>query len=692
MESEQSHKIRRHSLTDHKDVHSYNPPPDPKGPTPLHSPALHSFLKVSTSSDLDFEGSDDDPPALTTQKMPISEMDTNKASQPSGTNQQVDKVILSDDEDDGTTLFGSPSPSFTHSKSETPVRIGDSTMTNVDNPDTIIISDGDDDNEGSLFGGHTSDDDSNDSLFGDPSSDNEISDASLKQEKPPRGVDTPDAMSCVLMPHQRIGVEWLLKHENGTDKGGVLADDMGLGKTIQALALIFANPPKDPARKTTLIVAPLALLQQWPREIDEKTKPGHKLRVHIFHGKGRQISVKQLLSYDVVLTNYDSLSAEFKMSETKKTGMVLLHPDTHFHRVILDEAHNIKNRDTFAARGAYRLQTDYRLAMTGTPLMNKPEELYSVLRFLDIPKYNEWEYFNRHVARPLQDASFGNATLSLLAMKRINEMKDRTMLVRKKTDLLDGKPIITIPGRTNVTEYCTFEKDELAFYLALQNKVKIEVQRFLKASQGDRKFTNLLVKLLRLRQACCHPNLLVSREKKDNEQPEDLNDLDAETSAAFQESQDANGAEKTPPDFSSMTTDEIRALLTEPKPEPKKPKKKSRTKAERLAYYRELEEDYQPSAKIRKTLEILASIQKKAPQDKIVILSFFTSFLDILAIGIRRAGFKFKRYDGTLNAAEKDGVLREFTNPGTSTKIMLTSLKTVSRLLLLLQPLCLNYN
>lgn len=622
------------------------------------------------------EGRDDDLSALTTQPKPISEMDADKASQPTGTNQKVDTVILSDDEG-GDSLFGSPSPSSAHSHSETQGREEDSNMTIVNTPDIIMISD-DDSSEGSLFGDPCSDDDSEDSLFGDLSSNDDTSHALPEPGQPPRGVDTPDAMSCILMPHQRIGLKWLLKHENGTDKGGVLADDMGLGKTIQALALIFANTPKDSTRKTTLVVAPLALLRQWPREIDEKTKPGHKLRVHIFHGKGRQISVRQLLSYDVVLTNYDSLSAEFKMSETKKTGMVLLHPDVHFHRVILDEAHNIKNRDTFAARGAYRLQADYRLAMTGTPLMNKPEELYSVLRFLDIPKYNEWEYFNRHIARPLQDASFGNATLSLLAMRRINELKDRTMLVRKKTDLLDGKPIITLPGRTDVTEYCTFDNEELAFYLSLQNKVQAEVKRFMKASKGDRKFTNLLVKLLRLRQACCHPNLLVSRDEKESEeQPEYLDDLDPETSAAFQASfPDANGAGQSL-DFSSMTTDEIRALLAEPKPEPNKPKKKSRTKAEKLAYYRELEDDYQPSAKIRKTLDIVASIQAKAPQDKIIIFSFFTSFLDILAIGVRRAGFKFKRYDGTLNAAEKDQVLRDFTDPNTPTKILLTSLKTV---------------
>lgn len=584
--------------------------------------------------------------------------------------QQVDMISAPDDEDHDS-LFGSPSPSYIHGN-DTQEAAQDCSVSNVGNPDVVVIPD-DSDNDSSSEG----------SLFGDPSSDDDINDTVVKPELPLPGVDTPNAMSCILMPHQRIGLEWLLKHENGADKGGILADDMGLGKTIQALALIFAKPPKDPARKTTLIVAPLSLLQQWPREIDEKTKPGHKLRVHKFHGKGRQISVRQLLSCDVVLTNYESLTAEFKMSETKKTGMVLLHPDVYFHRVILDEAHNIKNRETFAARGAYRLRADYRLAMTGTPLMNKPEELYSVLRFLDIPLYNEWEYFNRHIARPLQDASFGNATLSLLAMRRINDLKTRTMLVRKKTDLLDGMPIITLPGRTDVTEYCTFDNDELAFYLALQNKVQIEVRRFMKASKREKKFSNLLVKLLQLRQACCHPDLLVSREKDDNEEPEYLDDLDPETSAAFQDSNGTGQTSLDSIDFSTMTREEIKALLAEPEPAPKKPKKKSRTKAEMLAYYRELEEDYQPSAKIRKTLEILESIRDKSPQDKIIVFSFFTSFLDIMAIGIRRAGFQYKRYDGTLNPAEKDEVIREFTTPGSSTKILLTSLRSVSQVLLL---------
>lgn len=147
--------------------------------------------------------------------------------------------------------------------------------------EVCVISDDSDDSDGSLFGHEGLNAVSPTQLMSD----------AQKQDKRLPGADTPKAMSCNLMPHQRLGLEWLLEHELGEDKGGILADDMGLGKTIQALALMLENPPKSDAKyKTTLIVAPLALLKQWPREINDKIRPDYKLKVHVFHGAGRKIS------------------------------------------------------------------------------------------------------------------------------------------------------------------------------------------------------------------------------------------------------------------------------------------------------------------------------------------------------------------------------------------------------------------
>lgn len=154
---------------------------------------------------------------------------------------------------------------------------------------------------------------------------------------------------------------------------------MGLGKTIEALALILANPPTPNAKyKTTLIIAPVALLQQWKREIRDKVKPDAALKVWVLHGaKTRDMSWHRIRDYDVVLCTYGKLAAEYKTRTTlhRVDHLALLHPRAKFHRVILDESQVIKSKVAKASLAAAGLHSKHRLCMTGECKLNPKSNL-----------------------------------------------------------------------------------------------------------------------------------------------------------------------------------------------------------------------------------------------------------------------------------------------------------------------------
>ncbi|KAI0534692.1 hypothetical protein GGR58DRAFT_481935 [Xylaria digitata] len=313
----------------------------------------------------------------------------------------------------------------------------------------------------------------------------------------------PNALRNKLMPHQHVGLTWLINQEESPHKGGILADDMGLGKTIQAIALILCRPPEDGTRKTTLIVVPTSLLHQWEREIDDKVKPGHKLKTVIYYsGKKRNMTVARLLSYDVVLTTYGTLAYEWKqIYENRKTqGAVLFASHAIFHRIILDEAHNIKNRNSQASQAVDRLRSTYRLCMTGTPLMNRLDELYPLLRFLRIAPYHQWENFRRH----LTSMKGGEKR----ALKQLHVLLGRILLRRTEKTMVDGQPILTLPDLTVHTVEGVFDKDQLEYYKALEQRSQLRMNRYLREGTVTRNYWYILLLILRLRQCCCHPHLI----------------------------------------------------------------------------------------------------------------------------------------------------------------------------------------
>lgn len=333
-------------------------------------------------------------------------------------------------------------------------------------------------------------------------------------------VPTPEAMAVRLHKYQELGLTWLKKAEEGTNKGGILADDMGLGKTIQMLSLLVTRKSDDPRCKTTLIVAPVALLRQWKQEIQQKLKTGrHALTVFTHHGATKKRSFRDLQHYDVVITTFGSLASEVKKMEAyhlrkkhdpdarpnQAERCALIDPDALWYRVILDEAQCIKNKSTQTAKGACMVNAKYRFCMTGTPMMNNIGELYSLIHFLRIKPYCVWEKFRFDFVTPLKTGLDDQRKKS---MTMLQSLCKAIMLRRTKKSEYHGKPILVLPERTTEMQHATFNTDEDDLYKALENKTAVQFNKYLKAGTVGRSYTAILVLLLRLRQACCHPHLI----------------------------------------------------------------------------------------------------------------------------------------------------------------------------------------
>ncbi len=280
-----------------------------------------------------------------------------------------------------------------------------------------------------------------------------------------RGIPHVDAnVVGELRPYQQLGVDWLaFCREAGL--GCVLADDMGLGKTIQALAAVQGGGKK------TLVVAPTSVLFNW---VAETAKFRPDLRVATYHGTRRTIDH----AADIVLTSYPILRNDIELLQ-----------DIAWDIVILDESQTIKNPDSQVARAAYKLAARWRVTLSGTPIENRLDELWSQLHFTNPGLLGGRSDFQDRWAEPIMNGDDG-------AAKRLRERIRPFVLRRLKREVAKE-----LPSRTDAVMYVELDEQERITYDAIRAATQREIVAMLEAGGG---VMAALEALLRLRQASCH--------------------------------------------------------------------------------------------------------------------------------------------------------------------------------------------
>ena len=304
----------------------------------------------------------------------------------------------------------------------------------------------------------------------------------LELLKPKENLNAPKEFLATLRPYQQDGYEWLqfLREQN---LGGILADDMGLGKTIQTLAHLHNEKKSGRANLPSLILAPKSVVPNWEKEA-KKFAPS--LKVLALQGANRKKYYSVLGYSDLVVTSYPVL--------LRDAEELLNQP---FHYVVLDEAHTIKNAASQVTRVAYKIDARHRLCLSGTPIENHLGELWSQFHFLMPGFLGSEDSFNRCFRVPIEKGRDEGLR------KRLAERVAPLMLRRTKS-----KVATELPPKTEIVRKVELNKKQLDIYEAVRAAVSKDVREEIERRGEEASKIMVLDALMKLRQVCCHPQLL----------------------------------------------------------------------------------------------------------------------------------------------------------------------------------------
>lgn len=314
-------------------------------------------------------------------------------------------------------------------------------------------------------------------------------------------IEQPKSFHGTLRPYQLRGLSWIWFLEK-LGFGPCLADDMGLGKTIQVLALLAHE--REAARKRapeqvvppTLLVVPMSVVGNWVHEA-RRFCPDLKIMVH--HGPDRHTGdafLEQAQRSDAVITTYALAHRDVETLERVSWG-----------RVVLDEAQFIKNPGTKQARAVRAIAADARLALTGTPVENRLSELWSIVDFLNPEYLGTSHTFRKRFAIPIERYRDGSKA------RQLRGLVQPFILRRLKSD---PNILVDLPEKVETREFAPLTSEQAGLYESCVNRLMAEVDR----SEGIERRGVVLSALVRLKQVCNHPSLILKDHDKGSTPPD----------------------------------------------------------------------------------------------------------------------------------------------------------------------------
>ncbi|KAG6911323.1 hypothetical protein DXG01_000994 [Tephrocybe rancida] len=486
--------------------------------------------------------------------------------------------------------------------------------------------------------------------------------------------------------------------------------------------------PQKPS-SATLIVAPTSLLAQWSEELGRSSKPG-SIKTFVWHGQNRLDLESAIEDADdddtcikVVITSYGVLASEHAKSE-KSTSSKSPVFEIDWLRVVLDEAHSCKSRASKTAKAVYALQARRRWAVTGTPIVNKLEDLYSLLKFLDFKPWADFAFFRSFITLPFlardpKAIEIVQVILESVLLRREKNMRD-----------IDGNKIVELPSKEVVVDELEFSPLERKIYDQIYISAKKDFERLDAKGLVSKNYTHILAMLMRLRRAVLHPNLVLTREDARALSPAgdgaiDVNDLirqfaDADKTEGIDKNTFAEEVlakladtetEECPICLDVMETPMIipgcmhqcckdcilahLATCEERHEESRCPtcsqgpikanelievvrRKKTSDMSSSQALEPEItlrRNDFQTSTKLQALLKNLQRLRDQDPCFRAVVFSQFTSFMDLIQVALEREKYDQYRFDGSMDIKKKNAAVAEFKAPSRKPKILVISLK-----------------